>query len=186
MDATMPSLHRSLLGALAVLAVLASAAMSYPARAAGATVPVGGVLPDVVMTGLNGPDRSLSAYRGRPLLINVWASWCAPCREEAPSLERLAWQPSAVPFTVIGISTDDYRQRALRWLSASNATINHYIDHDLQLETLLGASQLPLTVFVDADGRVLARVYGAKQWDGAEARALVDKIFSKPRQASAR
>jgi thiol-disulfide isomerase/thioredoxin len=138
------------------------------------------------MSGLNGPDRKLSTYRGRPLLISVWASWCGPCRQEAASLERLAWQQSAVPFTVIGISTDDYRDKALRWLASSHATINHYIDRDLQLETVLGATQLPLTVFVDASGRVLGRVYGAREWDGPEAKALIDKTFSKPRAGVAR
>jgi thiol-disulfide isomerase/thioredoxin len=186
MGETMSSRLRLLLGTFTVLAAVASAGMPRPASAADAGVAVGEALPDVMMAGLNGPDRSLSAYRGRPLLINVWASWCAPCREEAASLERLAWQPAAVQFTVIGISTDDYRERALRWLAASNATISHYLDHDLQLEKLLGASQLPLTVFVDSDGRVLARIYGAKQWDGPAARGLIDKTFSKPRQVSAR
>ncbi|MDH4060150.1 MAG: TlpA family protein disulfide reductase, partial [Aquincola sp.] len=144
-----------MLRALAVMAPLAGAMLPRAASAAGTPVPIGEVLPDVVMTGLNGPDRRLSTYRGRPLLINVWASWCGPCRQETASLERLAWQASPVPFTVVGVSTDDYRDRALRWLAASNATINHYIDRRLELETMLGASQLPLTVLVDADGRVL-------------------------------
>lgn len=183
---SMSSLLRLIVGPFAVLVAVAIAVMPMPAGAAAEAVPVGELLPDVVMTGLNGPDRRLASYRGRPLLISVWASWCGPCRQEAASLERLAWQPSRVPFAMIGISTDDYRDKALRWLASSNATINHYIDRQLQLEKLLGASQLPLTVLVDSSGRVLARYYGAKQWDGPEAKALIDKAFSKPRDAGAR
>ena len=182
----MSSSLRAVLGTAAVLAALAASVSPGTAGASGVGVPVGDPLPDLVMAGLNGPDRRLSTFRGRPLLINVWASWCAPCRQEAASLERLTWQPSPVSFAVIGISTDDYRENALRWLAASNATISHYIDRQLQLERVLGAAQLPLTVFVDSDGRVLARIYGAQQWDSPEAKALIERTFTKRRGAGAR
>jgi thiol-disulfide isomerase/thioredoxin len=131
------------------------------------------------MRGLNGPDRKLSAYRGRPLVINVWASWCGPCREEMASLERLAWREEAAAFTVIGISTDDDAAAARGFLKRSNATFNHYIDHDLELESLLGANRLPLTLLIDAQGRLLRRVYGAQHWDGPEALRLIRSAFGK-------
>ena len=54
-------------------------------------VAVGSVLREATMRGLNGPDQKLSAFRGKPLIINVWASWCPPCIQEMGSLERLAW-----------------------------------------------------------------------------------------------
>ena len=118
-------------------------------------VPIGANLRDAELQGLNGPSRELSSFRGKPLLINVWASWCGPCRQEMASLERLAWQERY--FAIIGISTDDYADKARGLLKGTNATISHFIDHDLQMENMLGASQLPLTVFVDANGRVLER-----------------------------
>jgi thiol-disulfide isomerase/thioredoxin len=141
-------------------------------------VPIGAPLREAVMSGLNGPSRRLSEFRGKPLVINVWASWCGPCRGETASLERLAWRDESRHFAIIGISTDDYRDRAQSWLRESNATISHFIDRQLELETMLGASRLPLTVFVDAQGRVLARVYGAKEWDGPEALAFVRRTFA--------
>jgi thiol-disulfide isomerase/thioredoxin len=58
-------------------------------------VPIGGILRDATLQGLNGPSRKLSAFRGRPLIINVWASWCGPCGEEMASLERLVWRRSS-------------------------------------------------------------------------------------------
>ncbi len=146
-----------------------------------AEVKVGALLPDVAMSGLNGPDRRLSSYRGRPLVINVWASWCGPCRAETASLERLAWLDLPERFAVIGISTDDYRENALRWLRASNATVSHFIDRQLELESLLGARTIPLTVLVDAEGRVVSKVSGAKEWDGPEMRALVKRAFAAKR-----
>lgn len=93
------------------------------------------------------------------------------------SLERLAWQNHAAQFAVIGISTDDYAEKAQRLLTNTNATINHFIDRKLLMENMLGASHLPLTVLVDANGRVVDKVYGAKQWDGPEALTLIGKAF---------
>jgi thiol-disulfide isomerase/thioredoxin len=141
---------------------------------------VGQVLRDASMQGLNGPARQLSSFRGKPLIINVWASWCGPCRAEMASLERLAWGDLAERFTVIGISTDDYIDRAQLWLKRSNATINHYLDRKLEMENMLGATHLPLTVLVDAQGRVLEKVAGAREWDGPEARRLIEKLFPAP------
>ena len=140
-------------------------------------VPIGGTLREATLAGLNGPSRRLSAFRGKPLIINVWASWCEPCREEMASLERLAWRDQRRGFAIIGISTDDYADKAKGALKNANATISHFIDDRLQMENMLGASKIPLTVFVAADGRVLAKVYGAKEWDGADALRFIDQTF---------
>jgi len=160
----------------ALCLVLATAAPMAGAKTPG-EVEIGQTLREATMQGLNGPPRKLSAFRGRPLIINVWASWCAPCRQEMASLERLAWQDHASRFAVIGISTDDYPDKAQRLLKGSNATINHYIDRQLELENMLGATHLPLTVLVDAQGRVVDKIYGAKEWDGPEALRLIDRAF---------
>jgi thiol-disulfide isomerase/thioredoxin len=133
------------------------------------------------MSGLNGPTRSLSSYRGRPLIVNVWASWCGPCRAEAASLERLAWSEAGSRYVVIGVSTDDDRNAALKWLRHSNATVIHYIDSRLTLEHMLGASSIPLTVLVDAGGRVVARFYGARQWDTVESIRVIERAFAGAR-----
>jgi len=162
----------------ALAAALLIAGLAGPAAAAG--IAVGQTLPDAALDGLNGPATRLAAYRGKPLVINVWASWCGPCRAEMASLERLAWYDGAAPFAIIGISTDDYPEKALALLTGTNATISHFIDSQLQLENLLGASRLPLTVLVDADFRVVDKVYGSQEWDGAEARQRILKAFGRP------
>jgi thiol-disulfide isomerase/thioredoxin len=149
-------------------------------------VQIGQVLRDATLQGLNGPSRRLADYRGHPLIINVWASWCGPCVQEMASLERLAWQDGPVAFAVIGISTDDYLDRAQAFLDRSKATIRHYIDRDLQMENMLGASTIPLTVLVDAHGRVLDKIYGARQWDTPESIRMISRAFRPSKAGSVR
>ena len=169
----------AILGACGLLLRMTLATAAPPADAA--PVAVGHALPDVLMTGLNGPSRRLSSYRGRPLIINVWASWCGPCRAETASLERLAWGEAGSRFVVIGISTDDYRDAALKWLQHSNATLDQFIDSQLVMENLLGASHIPLTVLVDARGRIAARFHGARNWDSPDSVQLIQHAFASAR-----
>lgn len=163
---------------LAVLVGAASVCLAGGAR--GATpgeVPVGGLLRDVTMTGLTVPYRRLSDFRGKPLIINVWASWCGPCRVEMGSLERLSRLKGGQAFTVIGISTDDYPEAAMAFVQKTRTSFAHFIDQRLVLENMLGANRLPLTVLVDAEGRVLDRIYGAREWDSPESVRLIGKAF---------
>jgi thiol-disulfide isomerase/thioredoxin len=139
---------------------------------------IGQRLPDAALEGINGPSRHLRDFRGKPLLINVWASWCGPCKQEMASLERLAWSELAQHINIIGISTDDYPQQAKQWLAQSHSTISHFIDERLQLERMLGASRLPLTVLVGPDGRILSKIYGAREWDSPQALALLRAQFA--------
>lgn len=135
--------------------------------------PLGGPLPAITLAGLNGPALPLARLRGRPLIINVWASWCGPCRAEMASLERLAWRNDGRDFGIIGISTDDDAQAAQTLIRNTRATISQFIDVGQQMESVLGATRIPLTVLVDARGRVLARYYGARQWDSPQAVQLL-------------
>jgi thiol-disulfide isomerase/thioredoxin len=173
------SLWRPIAAASTCLLTLLASPAPATAQPPPPLVAVGQVLPDVVMAGLNGPHRPLSSYRGRPLIVNVWASWCSPCRKEAASLERLAWSEAGSRYTVIGISTDDDRNAALRWLRQSNATISHYIDSapSWTLEHMLGASTIPVTVLVDAEGRVVARIRGARDWNSTESIQLIERAL---------
>ena len=172
-------------GLVAAIGLLLWSGGAVAELGASGPVPIGERLPNVTMTGLNGPDRELGSYRGRKLIINVWASWCGPCRAEAASLERFAWSEAGSKYTVVGVSTDDYRSAAERWLKQSNATLSHYIDRALVLENMLGASHIPLTVLVDEKGRVVARVQGAREWDSAAQRNFIDQAYGNSGRARA-
>ena len=158
-------------------ALLAAAllALAFPAALAAspAEVPVGGTLREATLYGLTLDYRKLSDFRGKPLVINVWASWCGPCRDEMGSLDRLARKHNGRQFHIIGISTDDYAEKAQGFVVGTGVSFDNYLDRNLLLEGMLGASRLPLTVLVDARGKVLRKVYGARQWDSPESRALI-------------
>lgn len=159
-----------------LLVVILFALTAVHARTPG-EVAVGEQLREAPLQGLFGPNRKLSDFRGKPLMINVWASWCGPCQQEMGSIEELSRRFSGKQFNVIGISTDDYSERATLFLMKTGTTFNNFIDSGLILENMLGASHLPLTVLVDAHGRVLAKHYGAKDWRSPQSVALIAKTL---------
>lgn len=140
-------------------------------------VKVGENLREVVMDGLQGNQKKLSDFHGKPLIINVWASWCGPCRAEMGSLERLSNKYNGKDFNIIGISTDDYRDDAISAIKMSNITFENFIDHKLVLEKMLGANTIPLTVLVDDQGKVLKKIRGAREWDGAQMVSEMSEVF---------
>ena len=142
-------------------------------------VDVGGFLRESPLYGFAGDYRKLSELRGKPLIINVWASWCGPCRAEMGSLERLSRRYGGKQFNIIGISTDDHVDAAAAFLTQSRVTFDNYHDRTLSLESMLGANTIPLTVLVDAQGRVLKKIRGSKQWDSRESLELIAKTFGK-------
>lgn len=139
----------------------------------------GGVLREAPLYGFAGDYRRLSELRGKPLIINVWASWCGPCRAEMGSLERLSRRYGGKQFNIIGVSTDDHVNAAAAFLRQANVTFDNYHDRNLLLESMLGANTIPLTVLIDAQGRVLRKVRGSKEWDSPEALELIGRTFRK-------
>jgi len=140
-------------------------------------VGVGDYLRKATLDGLNVKSKTFADLKGKPLIINIWASWCGPCRVEMGSLQRLAQRYDKKAFNVIGISTDDYRNKAADFIEQTKITFENFIDHKLVLENMLGANTIPLTILVDADGRVLGKVRGAYEWDKPKIIDLIGEVF---------
>ncbi|PKO36715.1 MAG: TlpA family protein disulfide reductase [Betaproteobacteria bacterium HGW-Betaproteobacteria-6] len=157
---------------LGALQLAASAVAGTPGEVA-----VGAQLPEAQLNSLVGSAAKLSSLRGKPLLINVWASWCGPCRSEMGSIERLYLRYGSRGFNVIGISTDDDHAAAAKFVKVSGVSFANYIDRNLVLENLLGADRLPLTVLVDDEGRIIKKITGSRQWDSPESINLVTQAF---------
>jgi len=161
------------------LRTLLSLSLLLPALTYAATP--GEVLPgqplrEAALHSLTGKDKHFSDYRGKPLIINVWASWCGPCRAEMGSLNRLA-QRYSKQFTIIGISTDDDARAARQFIQQSKLTFENFIDSNVLLENMLGADTIPLTILLDAQGRVLEKARGAYAWDSPETVDAIGQVF---------
>jgi thiol-disulfide isomerase/thioredoxin len=162
--------------ALCILFATAGISASAFAKTPG-EVDVGGQLREAPLYGFAGDFRQLSELRGKPLIINVWASWCGPCRAEMKSLDRLARRFGGKQFNVIGVSTDDDGDAAAAFLRQANIMFDNYLDSKVFLENMLGADTIPLTVLVDAQGRVLKKIHGTQEWDGPAALKLIATTF---------
>ena len=163
---------------VALSVLLLSSAISATAFAGTpGEVETGSILREATLRGFSGNTKKISDYRGKPLIINVWASWCGPCRSEMGSLDRLARRYNGNQFNIIGISTDDDGSAAATFIRRSKNSFANYLDSKLLLENMLGANTIPLTILVDAKGRVLAKVYGAREWDDPEIIEAIEESF---------
>ena len=157
--------------------VLVSAISTTAFASTPGEVQIGAYLREAKLQGFSGKTKSFSDFKGKPLIINVWASWCGPCRAEMGSLERLARRYGGKQFNVIGISTDDDGNAAAAFIRQSKTTFENFLDSQVFLENMLGANTIPLTILVDANGRVLEKARGAYEWDSPQTVDAIAQIF---------
>lgn len=118
----------------------------------------------------DGSMENLSAYRGKTIVLNLWASWCFPCRDEMPSLSRLADIVRALPVAVLPLAFERHGAETVHRFFAETAITNLPLrlgDGD-NLARVFNAWGLPYTVLIDSQGREFARVTGPARWDDAE------------------
>jgi len=158
--------------------IIFAALFSVPAYAGTpGEVEIGSYLRDLKLNGFSGKTKKFSDFKGKPLIINVWASWCGPCRSEMGSLQRLERRYGGKQFNVIGISTDDDRDAAAAFIKEADIRFENFLDHHVILENMLGANTIPLTILVNAQGRVLEKVRGAHEWDSPEIVKAIGEVF---------
>lgn len=154
-------LHRSVTGLLALLLV---AGCDNGPTPPGAGV-VSHVPGDLVMERLDGPAEAIERYRGRVVVLNAWATWCAPCRAELPGLQRLADDLGTTDFAVIGLSIDENPALAGEFLRDRHITFARHIDRGGRiLKERLGLSSVPLSIVLGRDGKVLWSATGLREW----------------------
>ena len=134
----------------------------------------GDAAPDLLFEDGQGRPVRLSAFRGRPLLVNLWATWCGPCVVEMPSLDALAAR-AGPRLEIVAISQDlAGRQRVSDFFAAHRfARLEPYLDPEMRLMPALGLDTLPTTILYDGDGREVWRMTGMADWQsGRTARLL--------------
>lgn len=122
-----------------------------------------------------GKPTSLKAFEGKPTLVNLWASWCAPCVKELPTLDRFA-RSNKGKFNVVAISEDMDVPHAsvVAFLKTHRIeTLSSYQDPKMALSGALGAEVLPTSILYDSKGREIWRYVGDQDWTGADAARLV-------------
>lgn len=138
-----------------------------------------GPMPDLAFNGPDGKPMTLADFKGRTLLLNVWATWCVPCRQEMAALDRLQQLAGSDTFEVVAINVDTSRlDRPKSFLNELGVKhLAYYADPKAdifyrlkQTGDVLG---LPTTILVDPSGCQIGRMAGPAAWDSAEARALV-------------
>ena len=145
--AVTPTLWRArrwLLAALLVLGASAAAATMAPAAPA----------PDFTLHSLGGPNLRLREQRGRVVLVNFWATWCGPCRQEMPQLNKLYEKYRGAGFVLLGINVDDDARHAADLAAKLGLKFPVLLDTDKAVSRLYQLSSMPSTVLIDRDGRV--------------------------------
>lgn len=135
-------------------------------------------VPDTVFTDPDGAEHRLSDWRGRTVLVNFWATWCAPCREEMPSLDRLQAEMGGDDFAVLTIATGRNPLPAVMKFFDEQGieTLPILLDPGQQLSRDMGVLALPMTMLLNSEGQEIARLIGDAEWDGESARAIVGAV----------
>jgi thiol-disulfide isomerase/thioredoxin len=141
-------------------------------------------LPDLGFEDGEGRKRSLLQFRGKVVLLNVWAIWCAPCREEMPALDRVQQKLGGPGFEVLALSIDTagvpavkrfYDEIAVRSLAV-------YVDPTMRATAALGAMGVPTTLLINGKGLEVGRHTGPAQWDGPEAMRTIERHLNGGRK----
>jgi len=129
-----------------------------------------------------GQSRSLADFKGKVVLLNIWATWCVPCRKEMPALDRLQATLGGPDFEVVPISIDRGGIEAPSKFYAEIGVRNLAMYHDAsgQAARALGAVGLPMTLVIDRGGNEIGRIVGPAEWDDAEIVEFLRRIVAKP------
>ncbi|SIO46471.1 Thiol-disulfide isomerase or thioredoxin [Rhodovulum sp. ES.010] len=136
-------------------------------------------VPEAVLIDATGAERDLSDYRGQWVVLNFWATWCAPCRHELPALDRLQAELGGDSFAVVTVATGRNSPQGIDRLF-SELEIRHlpkWQDKDSALARQMAVMGLPVTVILDPEGREIARMQGDAEWDSDSAKAIVAALL---------
>jgi len=197
--------RRIVLAAIAATSLLVAAVLAYDI-ARRASVPAGPVADPSAVTGFTNPDSSanslafsafaqprplpeirfqddqdrdltLAEFRGRVVLLNVWATWCVPCRQEMPTLDRLEARLGGKDFLVMALSIDRQGVDAVRdfYRQIGIEKLAIYLDPSGKGSRDLAIPGVPTTLLIDREGREVARKMGVAEWDGPEMVSLIER-----------
>jgi thiol-disulfide isomerase/thioredoxin len=128
---------------------------------------------------VDGKPVDLKALRGRVLVVNFWATWCEPCRDEMPSLQRLREKLAGRPFEVLTVNFGESPEKIAQYLGKENVALPVLLDRDKDSAKAWGVGGLPMTFLIDAKGRIRYWVFGERDWSEGGSLALVEKLLAE-------
>jgi thiol-disulfide isomerase/thioredoxin len=139
-------------------------------------------LPDFAFAAGDGGTTSLDNFRGKIVLLNIWATWCVPCREEMPALDRLQTELGGKDLEVVAVNIDKGGpDKAQKFLEETGAThLGLYTDPSGKLFASLKAVGMPTTLLIDREGKEIGRLVGPADWGSAEAKRLIEAATAAP------
>jgi len=126
-----------------------------------------------------GKPFKLSAQRGRPVFINFWATWCPPCLEEMPALERLWRAQKDGGFVMLAVTVDSNPKLATPFVERHKLTFTVGFDPKMELANTYGVRALPSSFVIDRDGRLAGVAVGPRTWDNNAAHALIERLTAR-------
>lgn len=138
-------------------------------------------LPEIQFQDADGRLHNLAEFGGKVVLVNFWATWCAPCREEMPSLDRLQSAMGGDDFTVVIVSLDraGYSKAAAFLDEIGVKNLTTFVDPKLKAARAIGALGLPVTVLLNRKGDEVGRLTGPAEWDSPAAQALIARYVNR-------
>ncbi|MEL6962319.1 MAG: TlpA disulfide reductase family protein [Pseudomonadota bacterium] len=168
---------RSFLLGVAILVV----GTVLPAQAFNFVATDGGPVPEISFLDAEGNERSLADFQGRVVVLNLWATWCAPCRKEMPSLDRLEAALGSDDFEVVALAVDRGQRGKIESFYQEVGIENLAIYHDKTAKAgrSLRAPGLPTTLIIDRNGQEVGRVLGDAEWDGEDVVSLLSAVIEQ-------
>jgi thiol-disulfide isomerase/thioredoxin len=166
------------------LALLATGQAAETNSRAGLTIwPEPRPVPEVPFVDGEGKTHTLADFKGKVLLLNLWATWCVPCRKEMPTLDRLQAQLGGADFQVLALSIDQGGVQLVRdfYREVGIQHLGIYIDESASAISSLGAFGLPVTLLLDRQGRELGRKLGEATWESPEVVAYLKEVIASSR-----
>ncbi len=148
-----------------IAALIAAAALALPALAAD---PTGSPAPQFTLGAKSGQNISLAQFKGQVVMLNFWASWCGPCRQEMPLLESIYKKYNRLGFTLIGVNVEPDSNAANEWLKQTPVSFPILYDKESKVSKMYDVAGMPSTVIIDRAGKVRMLHRGYKPGDENE------------------
>jgi len=136
--------------------------------------------PAFTIENLRGGDVALADYKGKLVLLNFWATWCAPCLKEMPSMEKLWQKYKEQGLVVVAVSVDEgYKKRIQTFLKLYDLSFPVLLDPESEVSDLYKVSGIPASFLIDRNGKIISRLVGEDDWFSDDAIQLVEDLLSQ-------